>query len=78
MLGEKPAVVFWEVQDPKSTLVASGQLLWFGAQSLLEGHIFRLGSTSSDYRARPRNPPPLAPGGGWALTVKNGLARAKK
>ena len=46
--GGGTSSIFGGAQDPKSTLVAPGQLLWFGVQSLLGGHIFRLGGSSSD------------------------------
>ena len=54
---------FREAQAPQITPVASGLLLYFGAQSLLGQHNSRLGGgTSSDMGDIAQKCPPMAPG----------------
>ena len=57
--------VFWVTQAPKSTPVAAGLLLCFGARSSLGGHIFRLGSTSSNLEGERHQNAPSGAGLGW-------------
>ena len=56
-LGGWAKAEFWGGTGPEMHFSGTRPVTFFGAKSLLGGHISRLGGTSSDLGARPRNAP---------------------